>query len=66
MPLLHRSDRPTYHPACVEPSGDVRPVPWRASSDLASLLPANALIVLPPGELALQAGDVVETLSLDA
>ncbi len=62
--LTHRSDRPTYHPAAIE--GDtVRAVPWKASADLVSLLAANALIVLPAGDVTLPAGAAVETLALD-
>jgi molybdopterin molybdotransferase len=63
-PLLHRSDRPTYHPAALQGT-QVQAVPWRASADLASLLGANALIVLPAGEVSLPAGEMVETLALD-
>jgi molybdopterin molybdotransferase len=62
--LSNRSDRPTYHPAALEGT-QVRAVPWRASADLASLLGANALIVLPAGEVSLPAGEMVETLALD-
>ena len=67
--LAHRSDRPTFHPASLEWTDAgriVRPLPWQASADLASLLPANALISLPAGEASLPAGTLVPTLSLDA
>jgi molybdopterin molybdotransferase len=62
--LAHSSDRPTYHPAHLEGEG-VRAVPWRASADLASLLPANALVVLPAGKHLFPAGEMMDVMALD-
>jgi molybdopterin molybdotransferase len=56
---VYKTDRPTYHPACVE-AGDqgwrVRPVPWFGSPDLRGLTRANALVVFPPGDHTHRAG----------
>jgi molybdopterin molybdotransferase len=63
----HRSDRPTYHPAVLEqePSGrSVRPVAWLGSPDLKALTRANALVVFPPGESTLMAGQTFDALPL--
>jgi molybdopterin molybdotransferase len=58
-PLATKNDRPTYHPAKLEGAA-VRPLPWFGSADLRALLSADALLVLPPGELRLDAGRPVE------
>jgi len=53
------NDRPTYHPAKLEPSEAgcrVRPLSWLGAPDLRGLQPADALLVLPPGETRLSAG----------
>lgn len=66
--VVHRSDRPTYHPAVVResPSGnDVWLVPWFGSADLRGLARANALAVLPPGEHHLARGTAVPVLRTD-
>lgn len=63
----HRSDRPTYHPAVLEeaPGGrSVRPVAWLGSPDLKALARANALVVFPPGESILAAGQTFDALPL--
>jgi molybdopterin molybdotransferase len=63
----HRSDRPTYHPAVLEevPGGrSVRPVAWLGSPDLKALARANALVVFPPGESTLAAGQTFDALPL--
>ncbi|HSQ56327.1 MAG TPA: gephyrin-like molybdotransferase Glp [Gemmata sp.] len=53
------NDRPTYRPARLE-LGDagwrVHPLPWLGAPDLRGLQPADALIVLPPGESRLDPG----------
>ncbi len=59
--LTARHDRPTYHPAVIGPDS-VRPLPWQGSADLRALLPANGYIVLPPGEVNLSPGDVVQVV----
>lgn len=61
--LTARHDRPTYHPARIHvPSGFVQPLKWFGSADLRVLLTANALIVLPPGEVKLKAGERVSVV----
>ncbi len=62
-PLTAHHDRPTYHPARIHfASGMVQPLPWFGSADLRALLGANALIVLPAGEVNLNAGEMVKVL----
>lgn len=61
----YASDRPTYHPARLEvgPAGWlVRPVPWFGSADLRALVPANALVLFPPGNHRHRAGQVLPVL----
>jgi molybdopterin molybdotransferase len=55
-------------PALVRFEGEsyrIRTAPWKGSSDLAGLSRANALVVIPQAEGSLQAGDVVDFLSLE-
>lgn len=64
----YRTDRPTYHPAHLEATGEgwsVRAVPWFGSPDLRGLTRANALLVLPVGDHLHQAGQVLPVLCLD-
>jgi molybdopterin molybdotransferase len=64
----HRSDRPTYHPAVLEETDagrQVRPVAWLGSPDLKALTRANCLVVFPPGETMLPAGEMFEVLMLN-
>jgi molybdopterin molybdotransferase len=66
--FTYRSDRPTYYPARLEPSGpgwSVRPVAWFGSADLRGLAQANALVVLPPGDNRYGAGQLFSVLPLD-
>ncbi len=66
--FLHRSDRPTYHPARRIHSHDqqlVEPVPWLGSADLRSLTQADTLLVLPAGEHTYAAGEFLPVLPLD-
>lgn len=61
----HRTDRPTYHPACLERSDQgwrVRAVPWFGSPDLRGVLLANAFVLLPVGDHRHRAGDVLPVL----
>ena len=44
----------------------IRTAPWKGSSDLAGLSRANALVVIPKAEGALQAGEWVDFLSLES
>jgi molybdopterin molybdotransferase len=53
------NDRPTYHPSKLEMGETgyrVRPLTWLGAPDLRGLQPADALLVLPPGETRLGAG----------
>lgn len=54
-------DRPTYAPGKLE-GGRVQPLPWSGSGDLRAMLDADAWIVLPPGEVRLQAGETISVL----
>lgn len=60
-PLSANHDRLTYHPAVVV-ADSVRPLPWQGSADLRALLPANGYVVIPPGEVKMAAGDVVDVI----
>lgn len=63
--FAHRSDRPTYHPAWLDETAEgrrVQPVAWLGSHDLRSLSRSNALVVLPPGDVLLNAGCRLEVL----
>ncbi len=62
-PLAASNNRPTYHPARLE-SACVRALPWFGSPDLRALLDANALLVLPPGDVNYDAGTDVDVLPL--
>ena len=65
---IARGDRPTYHPARLELSGDgviVRPVAWQGSADLRSTVEANAMILFPAGDKDYAAGDTVEVFCWD-
>jgi molybdopterin molybdotransferase len=57
VPALVRFDGQSYR---------IQTAPWKGSSDLAGLSRANALIVIPIAEGALQPGDWVEFLSLES
>jgi molybdopterin molybdotransferase len=63
----YATDRPTYHPARVEPAEigeQVRPVPWSGSPDLRALTAANALLLLPPGDQHHRRGAAMAVLRL--
>jgi molybdopterin molybdotransferase len=62
-PLSANNDRPTYHPAKLEGSA-VRPLSWFGSADLRALMAADALLVLPPGEVRYEAGRAAEVIVL--
>ena len=66
---IQRGDRVTFFPAVQHASiqsthPTVAPLPWRGSSDLATLLAANCLIVFPPGSHSYSAGDEVDVLMI--
>jgi molybdopterin molybdotransferase len=66
--FAYRTDRPTYHPACLDPSGNgwrVRPVRWFGSADLRALAQANALVLFPSGGHQHRMGQVFAVLPLD-
>jgi molybdopterin molybdotransferase len=61
--LSTTNDRPTYHPARFDGAA-VRPSPWFGSADLRGLLAADALLVLPPGDIRLSVGESVDVIPL--
>jgi molybdopterin molybdotransferase len=66
--FAYSTDRPTYHPARLEMTAQgyrVRTVPWFGSSDLRGLLGANAVVLLPPGDLVHRAGSVYSVLPFE-
>jgi molybdopterin molybdotransferase len=66
--FAYGTDRPTYHPACLESTHNgflVRPVPWFGSADLRGLARANALVLFPPGDHRHRGGQVFSVLALD-
>jgi molybdopterin molybdotransferase len=66
--FAYRTDRPTYHPAWLETYDgrwQVRPVPWFGSADLRGVTPANAFVVLPPGDHHHRAGHCFAVLSTE-
>lgn len=66
---IARGDRPTYHPARLEVSGDglvVHVVGWRGSADLRSTVEANSMALFPAGDREYAVGDVVDVYCWDA
>ena len=66
-PLMQKNDRPTFHPARVEPTASglaIRALPWGGAPDLRGLLDANALLELPAGEVRYQLGDVMTVIAI--
>jgi molybdopterin molybdotransferase len=70
--LIHRGNRPTYHPGRLEvatsPEGEVfqavEPLAWKGSGDLFTLAHANSLIVFPAGDREHNIGDTLPVLLL--
>jgi molybdopterin molybdotransferase len=58
-----RGERQTFWPAAVG-DGDVTPLPWKGSGDLATLSGANCLAHFPPVERLFKAGETIEVLHL--
>jgi molybdopterin molybdotransferase len=58
-----KNDRPTYHPATLSSQG-VSATQWAGSADLRSLLTANALLVLPAGDVSYKAGQSVSMIPI--
>jgi molybdopterin molybdotransferase len=64
-PISVSNDRPTYHPAKLEPGEQgfvVHPLSWMGAPDLRGLLPADAFLVFPPGETRLDKGQPAAVL----
>ncbi|MBA2226211.1 molybdopterin molybdotransferase MoeA [Thermogemmata fonticola] len=62
------NDRPTYHPARYELRPTellVKPLPWSGAPDLRALLAANALLLLPPGDVRYAPTDPASFIPLD-
>lgn len=62
-PLASRGDRPTYYPAAYRQTPDglrVEPLTWHGSADLATLVRANAFVVMPAGDRLYVPGETVE------
>lgn len=65
----HRGDRPTFFPARVENvevEQRVTPLNWHGSSDLRTLVAANAFIQFPAGEKFYPAGALVDVVNIRA
>ncbi len=61
------NDRPTYHPASLvrgEVGWRVQPLPWLGAPDLRGLQQAEALLVLPAGEIRLDRGQPAPVIVL--
>jgi molybdopterin molybdotransferase len=67
-PYVANHDRPTYAPARMELIDGlrVRPGEWFGSADLRGVLSADALVSLPAGARAWNAGDPLPTLFLNS
>ncbi|MSQ95181.1 MAG: molybdopterin molybdenumtransferase MoeA [Gemmataceae bacterium] len=64
----YRSDRPTYHPArlqITDAGRSVEPTAWFGSPDLRGVLPANAFVLLPEGDVTHRAGDTMMVLCVE-
>jgi molybdopterin molybdotransferase len=64
----YRTDRPTYHPAKLETTGQgwlVRPVPWFGSPDLRGLTGCDCFVLLPAGDQQHRAGQLFPVLRVD-
>jgi molybdopterin molybdotransferase len=66
--FAYRTDRPTYHPARLDPAPTgwrVQPVPWFGSPDLRGLLNCNCCVLFPAGDHRHSAGQRFPVLRLD-
>jgi molybdopterin molybdotransferase len=68
--FTHRGDRPTYHPAILNATeqlklSTVAPLRWAGSADLRGLVDANALVIFPAGDRTFAADETVAVLRLD-
>jgi molybdopterin molybdotransferase len=65
--LAVSNDRPTYYPAKLELTDNgwvIHPLSWLGAPDLRGLLPADALLVLPPGDTRLDRGQLASAVLL--
>lgn len=65
--LAETNDRPTYRPAKLEvgeTGWSARPLPWSGAPDLVGLQPADALLVLPPGDTRADRGAIMDVVLL--
>ncbi len=65
--IAETTDRPTYRPAKLEQGEtgwSVRPLPWSGAPDLVGLQPADALLVLPPGDTRVDRGAIMDVVLL--
>jgi molybdopterin molybdotransferase len=69
QPFSTTNDRPTYYPARLHRDGQqhlVQPLPWSGAPDLRALAQADGLIILPPGNVHYQIGELVPVLLVSA
>jgi molybdopterin molybdotransferase len=62
------NDRPTYHPARLEPGEqgwEVHPLAWLGAPDLRALQSADVLLALPPGDVRLDRGQMASVVMLN-
>ncbi len=65
--LAESNDRPTYRPAKLELGENgwsVRALPWSGAPDLVGMQPADALLVLPPGDTRADRGTLARVLPI--
>jgi molybdopterin molybdotransferase len=65
--IAETNDRPTYRPATLEQGEtgwSVRPLPWSGAPDLLGLQPADALLVLAPGDTRVDRGAIMDVVLL--
>jgi molybdopterin molybdotransferase len=66
--FAYRSDRPTYHPAWLEPGEGgwrAKVVPWFGSPDLRGLTVCNCFVLFPAGDLMHRAGQMFPVLRME-
>jgi molybdopterin molybdotransferase len=65
--IAETNDRPTYRPAKLQEGESgwmVRALPWSGAPDLVGLQPADALLVLPPGDTRVDRGAIMDVVLL--
>jgi molybdopterin biosynthesis enzyme len=58
----HKPGLRRFLPAVVSSGGEVTPIAWTGSSDIASLTRANAFLVVDPERAEWKAGDMMQVL----